>query len=48
MQEDGKGRTWEREQRLERGIIRFLVMRQGFIKKIPVWNEWLGIHIYHS
>lgn len=24
------------------GIFRFLVMRQSFIKKTPVWNEWVA------
>lgn len=34
--------------KIRRGKSRFLVRRQGFIKKIPLWNEWLGIHIYLS
>lgn len=27
------------------GIFRFLVKRQSLIKKIPIRNEWLGIHV---
>ena len=31
--------------KIRRGKSRFLVRRQGFIKKIPVWSGWVSTFI---
>lgn len=45
VKEDGSG---ERNKDYKEGVFRFMVKRQSLIKKIPIWNKWLGIHSYHS
>ena len=46
MKEDGS--VGRRNKDYKEGVFRFLVKRQSLIKKIPIWNQWLGIHVYYS
>lgn len=46
VKEDGS--VGRRNKDYKEGTFRFVVTRQNLIKKIPIWNKRLGIHIYHS
>lgn len=46
MKEDGS--VGRRNKDYKEGVFRFLVKRQSLIKKIPIWNEWIGIHVCYS
>lgn len=41
------GSVGRRNKDYKEEIFRFLVTRQSWIKKIPIRNNWLGVHIYH-